>query len=126
LHQGRVVAEGTPAELRRTLPGRRVTARTSVPAEVLRAVDGVVSVAARDEDVDITTTEAEPVVRTMLELDLAVSDLVVATASLDEVLIALTETKEDLVAREPEPCGWKSRTSCSGSSGNPRRSSSPC
>lgn len=98
LHQGRVVAEGTPAELRRTLPGRRVTARTSVPAEVLRAVDGVVSVAARDEEVDITATEAEPVVRTMLELDPAVSGLVVATASLDEVLIALTETKEELVA----------------------------
>src|SRR5690606_10320357 len=48
LHKGRVVAEGTPSELQRTLPGRRLTARTSAPAEVLRAADGGGSVTARD------------------------------------------------------------------------------
>lgn len=98
LHRGQVVAEGTPAELKRTLPGRRVTARTSLPAEVLRAVDGVVSVTTHDGEVDITATEAEPVVRTMLDLDPATSDLVVATASLDDVLIALTDGEKELVA----------------------------
>lgn len=98
LHKGRVVAEGTPSELQRTLPGRRVTARTSVPAEVLRAVDGVVSVTASDGEVDIAATIAEPVVRTMLELDPTTSDLVVATAPLDEVLIALTNETKEMVA----------------------------
>lgn|SRR5690606_20885147 len=98
LHKGRVVAEGTPSELQRTLPGRRVTARTSVPAEVLRAVDGVVSVTAGDGEVDIAATIAEPVVRTMLELDPTTSDLVVATAPLDEVLIALTNETKEMVA----------------------------
>lgn len=98
LHKGRVVAEGTPSELQRTLPGRRVTARTSVPAEVLRAVDGVVSVTASDGEVDIAATIAEPVVRTMLELDPTTSDLVVATAPLDDVLIALTNETKEMVA----------------------------
>lgn len=98
LHKGRVVAEGTPSELQRTLPGRRVTARTSVPAEVLRAVDGVVSVTAGDGEVDIAATIAEPVVRTMLELDPTTSDLVVATAPLDDVLIALTNETKEMVA----------------------------
>jgi len=98
LHKGRVVAEGTPSELQRTLPGRRVTARTSVPAEVLRAVDGVVSVTASDGEGDIAATIAEPVVRTMLELDPTTSDLVVATAPLDEVLIALTNETKEMVA----------------------------
>src|SRR5690606_9053122 len=98
LHKGRVAAEGTPSELQRTLPGRRVTARTSVPAAVRRAVDSVVSVAAGDGEVDIAATSAEPVVRTMLELDATTSALVVATAPLDEVLIALTNETKEMVA----------------------------
>jgi ABC-2 type transport system ATP-binding protein len=92
-----VVAEGTPDELRRTLSDRRVEVRTKVPVSVIRALDSVESVEARDGRTVIATTDSEQVVRTLLDLDPEASDLTVATASLEEVLIAMTHHEEALI-----------------------------
>lgn len=99
LDRGRVVASGTPAELRRGLPSRRITARTSVPLETARALDGVVAAETEDDRLVVSATEAEPVVRELLALDAGLSDLEVTTASLDEVLLGLTgRTEQEEVA----------------------------
>ncbi len=98
LDAGRVVAEGTPDELKRLLPGRRISARTKVPVEAIRAVDEVVTATAADDRMVITAIHAEPVIRVLLELDHNLSDLEVATPSLDEVLFQLTSDKEEVAA----------------------------
>ena len=98
LDGGTVVAEGTPDELRRFLPGRRISARTSVPVEVIRAVDEVVSAAAAADKMVITAIHAEPVVRVLLDLDRNLNNLEVATPSLDEVLAQLTTHSEKVAA----------------------------
>ncbi len=98
LDGGRVVAEGTPDELRRFLPGRRISAHTSIPVEAIRAVDEVVSAASNDDKMVITAINAEPVVRVLLELDRNLIDLEVATPSLDEVLAHLTSHSEKVAA----------------------------
>lgn len=90
LDEGVVVAEGTPDELKRILPGRRITVRTSVAVETIRTADGVVNATAQGDQMVITAIEAEPVVRLLLDLDKDLTDLVVATPSLDEVLFELT------------------------------------
>jgi len=95
--RGRIVAEGTPDELRRTLPDRRITVRTKVPEIVIRTFDSVESVELRDGRTVITTTDSEQVVRTLLGLDPGANDLTVATASLEEVLIAVTQKQEVFV-----------------------------
>jgi ABC-2 type transport system ATP-binding protein len=92
--RGRVVAEGTPDELRRRLPNRRVTVRTKVPEGVIRALDAVEAVELRDGRTVIATTDSEQVVRALFDLDPEASDLTVATASLEEVLIAITRQEE--------------------------------
>ena len=92
--RGRVVAEGTPDELRRTLPDRRVEVNTKVPASVIRALDSVHSVELHDGRTVIAATDSELVVRALLELDPEASDLTVATASLTEVLVAMTQDEE--------------------------------
>ncbi len=92
--RGRVVAEGTPDELRRTLPDRRIEVRTKVPVSVIRALDSVHSVELRDRRTVIAATDSEQVVSTLLDLDPEASDLTVATASLEEVLVALTHHEE--------------------------------
>jgi len=95
--RGRVVAEGTPDELRRTLPDRRIEVHTKVPVSVIRALDSVEAAELRDGRTVIATTDSEQVVRTLLHLDPEASDLTVATASLEEVLIAMTHHEEVLV-----------------------------
>jgi ABC-2 type transport system ATP-binding protein len=92
--RGRIVAEGTPDELRRTLPDRRIEVRTTLPVSVIRAVDSVESVELRDGRTVIATTDSEQVVRTLLELDPEASDMTVATATLEEVLVAITHHEE--------------------------------
>jgi ABC-2 type transport system ATP-binding protein len=92
--RGRVVAEGTPDELRRALPDRRIEVRTKVPASVIRTLDSVHSVELRDGRTVIATTDSEQVVKTLLDLDPEANDLTVATASLEEVLVAMTHHEE--------------------------------
>jgi ABC-2 type transport system ATP-binding protein len=94
IDRGRVVAEGTPDELRRTLPDRRIEVRTTVPVSVIRALDSVEAVELRDGRTVIATTDSEQVVRTLLELDPEASDMTVATATLEEVLVAITHHEE--------------------------------
>ena len=96
LDRGAVVAEGAPEELKRILPGRRISVRTTVPVEAVRTVDEVISATTEGETMVITAIRAEPVVRALLDLDRNLSDLVVATPSLDDVLIELTtHTREE-------------------------------
>ena len=95
--RGRVIAEGTPDELRRTLPNRRVSVQTKVPVSVIRALDSVEAVELRDGRTVIATTDSEQVVRTVLDLDPEAKDLTVATASLEEVLVAITHHEEVLI-----------------------------
>jgi ABC-2 type transport system ATP-binding protein len=92
--RGRVVAEGTPDELRRTLPDRRIEVQTKVPASVIRALDSVHSVELRNGRTVIAATDSEQVVRTLLDLDPEANDMTVATASLEEVLVAMTHHEE--------------------------------
>ncbi len=92
--RGRVVAEGTPDELRRTLPDRRISVKTNLPVSVIRALDSVEAVELRDGRTVIATTDSEQVIRTLLDLDPEANDLTVATASLEEVLIAMTNHEE--------------------------------
>jgi ABC-2 type transport system ATP-binding protein len=94
IDRGRVVGEGTPEELRRTLPDRRIEVRTKVPVSVIRALDSVEAAELRDGRIVIATTDSEQVVRTLLELDPEASDLTVATATLEEVLVAMTHHEE--------------------------------
>ena len=92
--RGRVVAQGTPDELRRTLPDRRIEVQTKVPVGVIRALDSVEAVGLRDGRTVIAATNSEQIVRTLLDLDPEANDLTVATASLEEVLVAMTHHEE--------------------------------
>lgn len=94
---GRVVAQGTPDELRRTLNDRRISVQTKVPASVIRTFDSVETVELRDGRTVIVTTDSEQVVRKLLDLDPEANDLTVATASLEDVLVAMTDQKEVLI-----------------------------
>jgi ABC-2 type transport system ATP-binding protein len=95
--RGRVVAEGTPDELRRTLPDRRIEVQTKVPASVIRALDSVHSVELHRSRTVIAATDSEQVIRALLDLDPEANDLTVSTASLEEVLIAMTQHEEVLI-----------------------------
>jgi ABC-2 type transport system ATP-binding protein len=91
VNHGRVVADGTPSELARLLPNRRVEATSSISVDVVRALDGVADVQRDGKTILVTTSAAEDVARWMLHTDSQLTDLTITAASLEDVLVSMTQ-----------------------------------
>ena len=94
IHRGRVVAEGTPAEIKSRSADRRVRCITSVsPAEVA-ALPGVARVEVGGQHLEILTMRPEDVLRTLLALDPDLRDLHVTGARLEDAFLTLVRDGE--------------------------------
>ncbi len=96
INKGRMVCEGTPAEIRQRVSGRRIRCITQLDPEWLRTLPSVSLVEQDREAVVIQAEHAEPVVRAMLNRDPELHGLEIASAGLEEAFLALTgeETKQ--------------------------------
>jgi ABC-2 type transport system ATP-binding protein len=90
LNKGKIVSEGTPAEIKSVSAGRKIRCRTRLTAEFLRALPGVTSVEQSSDDVVVMTPRAEDVVREMLMRDETLSGLEIASPALEDAFLALT------------------------------------
>jgi ABC-2 type transport system ATP-binding protein len=102
LDQGRIVAEGTPAELKRLVPGGHIRLTFGDLAALERAAV-VLSPEARDDDTLTLDVPGDDGIRSLKDvLDrleraaIDVSDLSVHTPNLDDVFLALTSQKENV------------------------------
>ncbi len=90
LNQGRIVAQGTPAEIKAKVSGRRIRCVTMLDAESLREMETVIAVEKDREAVIVLTAHAEFVIREMLARDATLHSLEIASAGLEEAFLALT------------------------------------
>ncbi len=90
LQQGKIVADGSPVEIKTRAAARKVRCVTRLAtADVLR-LPGVAS-AARDRGVlEVLATDADSVVRALFARDAELSGLEVVNAGLEEAFLALT------------------------------------
>jgi ABC-2 type transport system ATP-binding protein len=93
IHQGRVVSEGTPSEIKSKSAGRKIRCHTTLTAEWLRALPGVADVERSGAAVAITATHAESVVRQMLLRDEALSNLEITSPALEDAFLELTSAR---------------------------------
>ena len=94
ISRGRIVAEGTPAEIKARAAGRKVRCRTALSLEEVSALPGVKG-ARRDGDlVELFASEAERAVRELLHRDPSLSALEVRGADLEEAFLTLTGAEE--------------------------------
>jgi ABC-2 type transport system ATP-binding protein len=91
INQGEIIAEGTPAEIKARTSGKKIRCITSLELNSLRHIRGVTEVRSDREAVEIQATEAEPVVRELLNRDPNLSGLEVTSAGLEEAFLALTQ-----------------------------------
>lgn len=101
LDRGRIVAEGTAAELKRLVPGGHISLRFG-DAEALDRAASQLDVSGRDDEAYTLQVPSDGGVRSLRELldrlDAAaidVAELSVHTPDLDDVFLALTGDKED-------------------------------
>jgi ABC-2 type transport system ATP-binding protein len=92
INKGRVICEGTPAEIKRNSGGRRIRCHTTLSSEVLKTLPTVTGVERSGEATIVTAINAENVVREMLLRDQALSGLEIASPALEDAFLALTKS----------------------------------
>jgi ABC-2 type transport system ATP-binding protein len=93
IHKGRIISEGTPAEIKGRNAGRRISCRTRLSVEYLRSLPGVTD-AERDRDgVVVTAENVEAVIREMLLLDETLSHLEIVSPALEDAFLTLTSPR---------------------------------
>jgi ABC-2 type transport system ATP-binding protein len=90
LDHGRLLAEGTPAQIKARVSGRTVRCRTVLDTAALERLPGVRTVRREGDDVEIFAAEAERLVAALLAADPALTGLEVRGAGLEEAFLALT------------------------------------
>jgi ABC-2 type transport system ATP-binding protein len=90
INKGRLVSEGTPAEIKHRVTGRRIRCITELDPDFLRSLPTVSSVEQDREAVVILAERPEAVVREMLLRDESLHGLEIAAAALEDAFLALT------------------------------------
>ena len=94
LAKGRVIAAGSVGEMQMLVARRRISCRTAVPIERIRAWPEVESVQPEQDRISIRTAQAEVLVRRLFASDAHLSDLEVRRAGLSEAVAELTQESE--------------------------------
>ena len=86
---GRVVADGTPGEIRSRVAARSVRCLTALPLAQLRALPGVTAAEPRGRHVALRTLAAETTLRALLAADPSLAELEVTGTSLEDAVLDL-------------------------------------
>ena len=106
IHQGEIIAEGTPSEIKAKTAGKRIRCVSTLSIDILRQIPGVTEVKEDREAVEIHASIAEPVVRELLARDAHLSGLEITSAGLEEAFLALTHD----TARNGDPANQTLRS----------------
>ncbi len=89
IHNGRRIAEGTPAEIK-SRTGRLVRCVTRIRPDEVASLPGVIEARTRGRHLEALTTQPEDLVRELLARDEELADLTVVAAGLEDAFLALT------------------------------------
>ena len=98
MDHGRVIAEGSPSEIKAMVPGRRIRAQSPVTADEAGGLPGVQRASRDGAWLELLTTTAEPALRQLMALDPAIADLTVVQPSLEEAFLTLTNQPKEAAA----------------------------
>lgn len=91
INKGRLICEGTPAEIKNRVSGRRIRCVTRLDLDFLRNLPNVSDVQRDREAVIILAEQPESVIREMLQRDESLHSLEVSAAGLEDAFLALTQ-----------------------------------
>jgi len=100
ISRGRIVAEGTPAEIKARVAGRKIRCRTVLTLAEASSLPGVRAARREGELTEVFTNDADRAVRELLQRDPSLSGLEVEGADLEEAFLALTgaDSNEEVAA----------------------------
>jgi ABC-2 type transport system ATP-binding protein len=93
--KGKILAEGTPSEIKHRVAGRRIRCITELDEAFLRALPSVINIEQDREAVIITAVEAERVVFALLREDPMLRGLEISAPGLEDAFLALTGSNQN-------------------------------
>ena len=93
MNKGKIVCEGTPAEIKHRVSGRRIRCITQLDPEFISTLPTVSDVQQDREAIVITAEHPEIVVREMLLRDETLHSLEISAAALEDAFLALTHAE---------------------------------
>jgi ABC-2 type transport system ATP-binding protein len=94
IDHGRIIADGTPSEIKSRVTGKRIVCRTSLSESQIAAMAGVTSVKLDGGRTEIFASNAESAVRELLSRDTTLSDLEVNSVGLEDAFLSLIRAGE--------------------------------
>ena len=90
IDRGRIIAQGSPAEIKSHASGKRIRVRTRLALDEIRALPFVTSATNGGGTIEITTASSDEVLRTLLARDASLADIEITSAGLEEAFLAMT------------------------------------
>lgn len=94
IDKGRRIAEGSPAEIKRSICARRISCITELADDWLRSLEGVQSVTRAGGRVTLTAVDSDTVLHRLITADPRVREVEIQGAGLEEAFLALTEVAQ--------------------------------
>ncbi len=94
INQGKVISEGTPAQIKSRVAGRRIRCVTALDPSFLRGLPTVTDVQEDREAMIVTTCNPEKVIAEMLSRDESLHDLEISSAGLEDAFLQLTRADD--------------------------------
>jgi ABC-2 type transport system ATP-binding protein len=93
MNKGVMVSQGTPAQIKHRVSGRRIRCITQLSVEFVQRLPTVTDVSRDREALMVTASHPESVVREMLLRDESLSGLEISVAALEDAFLALTKSE---------------------------------
>jgi ABC-2 type transport system ATP-binding protein len=90
IDRGRIVAEGSPSEIKHRAASKRIRCITSIDPEVVRGMTGVLCAQWTGQQVEIVASDSDRVVFELFTRDPRLHDLEVVGAGLEEAFLTIT------------------------------------
>lgn len=101
LQGGRIIADGSPADIKARVAGRSIRCVTNLSPAELKTIPGVRGVRQEKQATVVVAAEVESVVRELLARDSSLAELEIARANLEDAFLELT-IAEPARAASPE------------------------
>jgi len=88
---GRVVAEGTPKEIKASTGGKRIRCTSSLALDVMRSLPRVIQARKTGDVTEIQTDDADLTIRQLLERDAELANVEIVDVPLEDSFLAITQ-----------------------------------
>jgi ABC-2 type transport system ATP-binding protein len=91
IDRGKIIAEGSPADIKAKAAGKRIRVRTRLTVDEIRALPLVTTATNGGPTIEITTSSSDEVLRSLLAKDPSLADIEIHSAGLEEAFLAMTQ-----------------------------------